>query len=318
MLRWKSGLLLVSLLLLAACSPAVSEPGPADGSLAVVATTTLIADVVRVVGGDAVSLTILLPAGSDPHRFDPSPAEARAVADAQVVFMNGLGLEIYMEDLVLESGSTAEVVVVSDGIEPLGLADSGEEDAHAGEEDHSHEGGFDPHVWMDPNNVIIWTRNIAAALSEADPDRAALFEANAAAYIQELEELDLWIAAQVEPLTPDQRGLVVDHDSLSYFARRYGFTLVGFVVPGYSTLAQPSAQELAELIDQIRSFEVRAIFVDPSFSPALAESVAADAGVQIVTLYTASLTPEDGPAATYLDLMRTNTTAIVDALSARR
>lgn len=306
------------LILMAACTGAPDRAGDADGKLSVVATTTIVGDVVSNVAGERVDLSILVPPGADPHRFDPSPAQARALADADLIFINGLGLDRFALDLIIENQLETVVVSVSDSVPVIELSaadeEAGEDEAgHEDEDGHAHE-GEDPHVWMDPNNVIIWVENIAAALAEADPEYAADYDANAAAYIHSLIELDTWIRSEVEQIPPAERLLVTDHDALGYFAATYNFTVVGFVVPGFSTLSQPSAQEMAGLIDEIRAQKVPVIFVDPSFNPALAESVAADAGVALATLYTGSLSPADGPAGTYLDLMRTNVRAIVAGL----
>lgn len=303
---------MIFLLLLAGCS---SQPADvsAEDVFSVVATTTIVGDVVANVAGDLAHLTVLVPPGSDPHRFDPSPAQARALADADLIFVNGLGLDSFALDLVTENQLTTAVVVVSEGVPSIKLEAAG--DDHEGEEPGEHaDGEEDPHVWMDPNRVIIWVENIAGALAQADPANAAAYDENAATYIHSLIELDTWIRAEVEKIPAPDRLLVTDHDALGYFADEYGFTVVGFVVPGYSTLSQPSALEMAALIDSIRASGVPVIFVDPSFNPALAESVAADAGVEIRRLYTGSLSVADGPAATYLDLMRTNVEAIVTGL----
>ena len=289
-----------------ACRPAL----PAEGdALRVVATTNILADVVAVVGGDSIELSVLLPVGADPHSFEPSPREVAAVSQADLVFANGVGLEIFLQPLLESAGGEAELVTVSDGVETIAFEEIHPE-GEAGEE-HGEE---DPHVWMDPNNILVWVDNIVNALARRDPANATSYEANAEAYKAELCALDEWIAAEVAELPEAQRELVTDHDALGYFARRYGFELVGAVVPGYSTLAQPSAQELAALEDAIAAYGVPAIFVGADVNPALAERVAEDTGVQLVILYLASLTEADGPAPTYLDMMRYSVSAIVEAL----
>ena len=177
-----------------------------------------------------------------------------------------------------------------------------------------HTSGGDPHVWTDPRLVSLWAERTAQALGELDPANAATYQANAAAYQQQLSELDAWIEAQVAQIPAGNRKLVTDHETFNYFADRYGFQTVGAVIPGFSTLAEPSAQELAALEDAIRSLGVKAIFVDSTVNPALAERVAQDTGTRLVRVYSGSLSEAGGEAGTYLDYMRFNTNAIVSAL----
>jgi ABC-type Zn uptake system ZnuABC Zn-binding protein ZnuA len=167
---------------------------------------------------------------------------------------------------------------------------------------------------MDPNNVRVWTRNIAAALSDLDPANAAAYQANAERYDQTLQALDAWAQEQVALVAPENRQMVVDHDAFSYFTQRYGFETVGTVVPGYSTMSASSAQELAQLEDAIRQLGVKAVFVGSTVNPALAERVAADTGTQLVFLFTGSLSEPGGGAETYEDFVRHNVNAIVEAL----
>jgi ABC-type Zn uptake system ZnuABC Zn-binding protein ZnuA len=337
--RIVSAILLTALLAsLAGCAgagaPAASEStGVNSAKPRVVATTTIVGDVVRQVVGDAADLTVLLPAGADPHGFQPTPQDAALIANADLIFANGLNLEEFLEKLIENAGGSARVVVVSDGVTAIEgheehaegeahvegeeHAAEGEEhaegEAHAEGEEHAHEGA-DPHVWMDPNNVRVWTRNIAAALSELDPANAAAYQANAERYDQTLQALDAWVQEQIAQIAPENRQMVVDHDAFGYFAQRYGFETVGTVVPGYSTMSAPSAQELARLEDAIRQLGVQAVFVGSTVNPALAERVAADTGTQLVFLFTGSLSEPGGGAETYEDFVRHNVSAIVDAL----
>lgn len=308
------------LLLTAACSPAVLEapltaiedlqpvPRPAGEPLAAVASTSILADVVAQVGGEFVEVESLVPIGVDPHAFQPSPRQARRLAEAGVVFVAGLGLEVFLDDLIREAGGQTVVVSVSAGIEPLEFVPG-----HAGESEPEHE--VDPHSWFDPNNVMVWTDNIQAALQALDPDHAPDYARNADRYRAELKALDDEIHRSVARIPPEQRRLVTDHDDLGYFARAYGFTVVGTVVPGTSSLAEPSAAELARLLDAVRAQGTTAVFVSSVVNPALVETFAADAGLRIVTVYGHSLTAADGPAPNYLELMRYNARAIVAALT---
>jgi ABC-type Zn uptake system ZnuABC Zn-binding protein ZnuA len=295
-------ILSLTLLITAACSPL---SGGQNGTINVVASTTLIADTVQRVAGDRVNVSVIYPAGTDPHAFEPRPQDAAAITDAEIVFINGLGLEETLEGLL---GNASLVVEVSEGVTAL-------EGEHADDEGNEEEGeGLDPHVWQDPNSVITWANNIAAALAEQDPANAAEYRANADAYIAELQALDAWIVEQVQQIPEERRLLVTDHETFAYFAERYGFEMIGAVIPGVSTGSGVSAQELAAIEDEIRSLGVPAVFVGNTVPGNIAAQVAADTGIQVVPLYTDSLTDAGGPASTYLEFMRYNVSAIVDAL----
>ena len=291
------------LLILSGCSRLANAPA-ASGRLKVVATTSIIGDVVANIGDDLIDLTVLMPAGADPHSFEPSPQQIAALSDADIIFVNGFDLEESLKPVLDSAASPDKIVAVSDGVDPILFAGK---DAEAGE------GGqrYDPHVWMDPNNVIIWTQNIEDALSKADPDHADAYHRNAEAYREQLQELDDWIQTKIAPLLPLK--VVTDHKVFGYFARRYGIEQAGAIIPSYSAMAQPSAQELAQLEDAIKQLGVQAILVGNTVNPSLAKRVAEDTGVQLIPIYTGSLSGPDGPASTYLDFMRYNVNAIVKA-----
>ena len=313
-------LLLIVMTAVSACSPASNAPAiapiapvaPNTGGtdrLNVVATTTLVGDVVRIVGGDNVDVTVLIPPDVDEHGFEPTPQDIARVAQSDLVFINGAGLEGFIEKLVQNAGDQQPMVSVSEGIT---LQEGCEhEEEQAGEA--GHEGG-DPHVWTDPNNVLIWVDNIEKSLTEADPANAAAYQKNAEAYRQQLKELDAWIQEQVQQIPQEQRKLVTDHTIFTYFASRYGFEQVGAVVPGYSTLSSPSAQQLAALEDAIKDLNVPAIFVGNTVNPAAAERVSKDTQTELVHILTGSLTNQDGLAPTYLEYVRYNVQVIVGAL----
>ena len=280
-------------------------------SLKVVATTNIVGDVVAQIGGELIDLYVLLPPGTDPHSYQPIPQDVARVSEADLVFANGAGLEEFLQPMLKNAGGQHRVVEVSEGIKLLDTLHI--EGASRAENDQAHTAG-DPHTWFDPNNVILWVQNINQALNEADPQHAADFDVNAQSYITELETLDRWIQQQVEMLPSESRRLVTDHTSLTYFANRYGFELVGAVIPAYSTLAEPSAQELAALEETISKLNVKAVFVGESTNPALAEQVSQDLGIQLVKLYNGSLSAPGGPASTYLEFMKYNLNAIIGAL----
>jgi len=302
--------------LITACTQDIEPtdtPSPRSGErLQVVASTSIIADVVRQVSGDLADLSVLIPPGSDPHTFEPRPQDIAVLSSADLVFTNGLHLEETLEP-ILDANVKGKVVVVSDGIDPLSL-NTDPHDVVSKDQDSDHPDSTDPHTWMDPNNVIIWTENIRDALSDADPENASTFQSNAEAYTNYLRELDEWIREQVAQIPSGQRKLVSDHATFGYFADEYGFNQVGLVIPGLSTNAAPSAQELADLQDRIRSNDVMAIFVGKSVNPALVKQVAADTGTQIVLVYTGSLSEAGGEADSYLKFMRYNVSSIIEAL----
>jgi len=288
---------------LAACQPAAAAP---SGGLSVVATTSIVADVVQQIGGDAFTVTTLLPLGSDPHSFQPSPRDMALVADASVIFANGAGLEEFLQPLIENAGAQARVVEVSEGIS---LLEAAPEESEAGDE---HTG--DPHTWVDPNNVLVWVENIQAALTELDPDNAADYQAKAERYKSELKAMDAWIVEQVATIPPENRVLVTDHLVYGYFAERYGFEQIGAIIPGFSTISSPSAKDLAAIESAIQAHNVKAVFVSESTSPTLVQRVSEDTGVALVRLYHGSLSEPDGPTATYIDMLRFNVNAMVAAL----
>jgi ABC-type Zn uptake system ZnuABC Zn-binding protein ZnuA len=289
--------LVLASLLLAACGGA---PAVSSGGLKVVASTTIVGDVVKQVSGVLIDLSVLFPPGADPHTFEPRPQDMAAISDAKVVVINGMDLEEALKP-ALDANVRGMLVHASEGIEAR---------AFEGEE---HEGS-DPHTWTDPNNVIIWTQNIAAALAEADPTNAATYQANADAYIASLRDLDTWIRAEIEKIPAERRKLVTDHLAFGNFVDEYGLEQVGALVGSFSTDAAPSAQELAELEDKIKAQGAPAVFVGRTVNPELAEQVAQDTGTKLVFVYTGSLSEPGGEANTYLKFMRYNVTAIVEAL----
>jgi len=295
--------------LLAACG---TTPPAGSGQLKVVATTTIVGDVVHAVAGQSIELTVLLPPGADPHNYEPSPQDLAKIADADLIVLNGAGLEEVLEPLIENAGGSGRIIYLSEGITLLEA--SIEHDEEASEDTHANLQG-DPHVWTDPNNILIWVDHLETALSEMNSTQAELYKTNAEQYRAELKALDEWVHTQVDQIPPENRQLVTDHLEFTYFAERYGFTLAGAVIPNYSTTADTSAQELAALEDTIRSLGVQAIFVGNTTNPDLAQRVANDTGVQLVPLLTGSLTEPGGGAETYLKYIRYNVNAIVQALN---
>ena len=307
--NWLGWLAVAGLVLatLAACGSSPQGTPDPGAKLRVVATTNIIGDVVAQVGGDRIDLTVLMGVGVDPHSYAPTPADSAAIHDADVVLANGADLEANLENLLANAGGDAVQVQLSDS---LTLRPAPGEATHQAADGH---GDRDPHVWFDVQNVILWTQVIEQQLSALDPANGATYQANAEAYIAELQALDTWIVEQVATIPEAHRKLVTNHPAFGYLADRYGLEQVGAVYP-VNPSAEPSAQDIAALQDAIRTYGVPAVFTESTVNPRLAEQVAQDTGVKLVSLYTGSLGKPGSGAETYLDLMRYDVVAIVEAL----
>lgn len=345
---------LVTLLIIAstACGDRGSRQGGGtqEGPLRVVATYSVLGDLVANVGGEGVGLTTFVGPNGDAHNFEPTPSDSAELAEADLIFENGLEFETWLDNLYESSGSEAQRVVVTENIEPLEF--SGEEHDHgpsteeehdhehgAGaaetklvasreelvQEDHGHEHGddhghehgeYDPHVWFDVQNTIVMVESIRDALSGADPDNAETYQRNTEEYVSELEELDAWVADRTQEVPEENRKLVTSHDTFGYFAEAYGYEVVGTGLESFSTEASdPSAGETAKLVEEIKASGVPAIFAENVSNPALMERVAKEAGVELAPpLYTDALGEPEGEAGTYLEMMRYNTATITEAL----
>ena len=285
-----------------------AEPG---GKVAVATTSNIVADWVRIVGQDRVDVFPLLPANADPHTYQPGAQDITRIADADLVFSVGLSLEGgWLEELIENAARDQNAVVaLGDVVDPIDFVEIGEDEA----EDHGHE-ELDPHFWFDPLRVKQAVNSIASWLSTTDPAGQTFYLGNAAAYNRELDGLHAWIDEQVGSLPQERRVLVTSHDSFQYFALRYGFEVAGAIFP-VSTDAEPTAQELGEIIETIEREGVPAVFTERSHSERLARRVTEETGATLIGgLYTGSLGDRGGDAGTYIDLMRHNTTTIVEAL----
>ncbi len=319
-LSWKVTVRLVlslaAIVLFSACDGRLeADRSPDDGKISVVVTTTFVGDVVENIAGDKVEITRLLTVGQNPHSYQPSPMDMVAVTEADLILANGFGLEEFLDDLLSGSDTNARVIVVSEGISPLMMEQHLDEDndAHNDEDPMDAVMGQDPHVWFDPNNILIWAENITQLLAKEDPANESFYQTNFEKYQEQLLVLDSWIREQISKIPEGQRELVTDHTTLGYFAHEYGLVQIGAVIPALTTEAETSGMELAELIDSIREYQVGAIFVGVDFDPSLAQRVADETGVQLIPLYFGSLS-DGGPAGTYLSFMRYNVSAIVEAL----
>ena len=298
-----AALLVVAGVLAAGCGAATSA---SSGALDVVASTSFLADIAQNVAGDRFQVQPLVPRGTDPHAFEPAPSDLRAVAGADLVIVNGGGLEGPLLSTLENVVGGTTIVDASAGL-PTRTPQPGEPALADGE--------ADPHFWLDPEFVKTYVKNMEAAFSKADPAGAATYAANAAAYDKKLDALNAWIERQVAQIPAADRKLVMDHASHGYFADRYGFTIVGTVIPGATTADSPTARQLSDLTRTIRDAGVKAIFVEASENPQLAQQIGAETGVTVVTdLLDHSLTGPDGPAPTYIDMMKYDTRRIVEAL----
>ena len=284
----------ISILLLAGVLASCSGTAAPD----ILTTSTILADLTRNVVGDRLSVGPLLPVGADPHSYQPTPQDSAKVSEAKVLVVNGAEYEQFLEPLLGNADGERPLIEASAGLRLRT------------EEEH----GTDPHLWLDPTNVMVYVENIRDGLEKLDPDGAEEYQTNASSYIAQLQELDAWINGQIAQIPPQRRVLVTNHEAFGYFAERYGFTVVGTVIKSFSSDASPSAQQMADLIEQIKLYEAPAIFLDASDNPALAQQIAAETGAKMVTdLHLESLT-NGPPAETYIGMMKYNVTKIIEAL----
>jgi ABC-type Zn uptake system ZnuABC Zn-binding protein ZnuA len=279
--------------------------------LTIVATTSILGDVLTNIVEDRAELLTLLPVGADPHAYQPTPQDLTLIVDADVVFISGLGLETFIEKILINIEGQAVVVSLSEDVEAREFQPHDEEPNEGHDDDHN---GVDAHVWLDPMNVIRWVANAERALSTLDPANAAGYSSSADAYRDSLDELHRWIVERVSRIPEVDRKLVTDHLAAGYFADRYGFEIIGAVIPAYSTAAEVSAHQLAALQQAIEESGAMAIFVAVGTNPAVSERLAEDLGLRVVQLYIGALSTTGGPAETYIDLMHYNVDAIVNAL----
>jgi zinc/manganese transport system substrate-binding protein len=274
----------------------IASPLQAAERLNVVASFSILADFVRNVGGDRINLTTLVGADSDVHVYTPPPADAKRVAEAKLVIVNGLGLEGWLPRLVQSSGSKAQVVTASAGIAPLKLGSAA-----------------DPHAWQSVPNAKVYVADIANALAAADPDAADFFRARAKAYLEKLETLDREVREAVAKIPTARRKVISTHDAFGYFAAEYG---IRFVAPlGVSTETEPSARDIATIIGQIKAQKIPAVFLENISDDRLIRRIAAETGAKVGgTLISDGLTGEKGPAPTYIDMVRHNIKALTSAL----
>jgi zinc/manganese transport system substrate-binding protein len=290
----------LAILLAALATPAPAQEKTAS-KLNVVATFSILADFVKNVGGDRVAVTALVGPNGDAHVYQPTPSDAKTLADAKLVFANGLGFEGWMNRLVKASGTNASMIVATKGVKPR----KREEEGHA---------ETDPHAWQSVANAKIYVANIRDGLVAADPAGKTAYEANATAYLAKLDALDAEVKAAIAKIPADRRRIITTHDAFGYFAAAYG---VAFIAPqGVSTESEVSAKDVAKIIGQIRKQKLPAVFLENVTDDRLLKRIGAESDARVGgTLYSDALTDEKGPAPTYLDMIRHNIKQLSEALT---
>ena len=269
--------------------PANAQTGE---KLPVVATFSILADFARNVGGERIEVTALVGPNGDTHVYQPKPADAQKLGAARLILVNGLGLEGWIDRLIKASGAKAPVIVATKGISPQEMREDGRI-------------GTDPHAWQSIANAKIYVTNIRDGLIAVDPEGAAIYRTNAESYLAKLDALESEVKEEVAKIPPAQREIITTHDAFGYFGTAYGFR---FIAPeGISTETEASARDVAKIIRQIKSQKIPAVFLENVTDPRLVRNIASESGVKIGgTLYSDALSPPDGPAATYIDMMRNN------------
>ena len=302
--------------------PALAQ-APAQ-KMPVVASFSILGDFVKQVGGDRVAVTTIVGPNGDAHVYQPTPADAKAVAAAKVVFVNGLGFEGWMDRLIKASGTKAPIVVATKGITPrTGFVDHDDDEKpkgkgkdkhdHAKEGGHDH-GGIDPHAWQSIANAKIYVANVRDGLIAADPDGRDAYTANAAAYTAKLDALEAEVKSAMAKIPADQRRIITSHDAFGYFGEAYGLTLIA--PEGVSTESEASAKDVGRIIRQIKAQKIPAVFVENVTDPRLIQRIAKESGAKVGgTLYSDALSDDKGPASTYIDMMHSNVRELSTALS---
>ena len=272
----------------------------AADKLPVTASFSILGDIVRVVGGERIAVTTLVGPDADAHVFEPKPADIKTILASKLVVSNGLGFEPWAGKLIKSAGYKGEALVASKGVKTRQLKEDGHD-------------ATDPHAWQNPNNVVLYARNVAAALSKVDVAGASTYQANAEAYVKELQTLDAWAKEQFAAIPAPKRKVITSHDAFGYFAAQYGIT---FLAPrGVNADTEPSARQVAQLIRQIQREKIRAVFVENMSDPKLVAQLSRDAGAKVgATLFVDALSGREKPGATYLQMMRHNVTQLVEGM----
>ena len=281
----------------------------------VTATFSILGDLVQQVGGDQVSVSMLVGPNGDAHVYQPTPQDIRTLAQSKLLVSNGLGFEGWLERLDSASGFKGVKVVASQGIQPRHMAEEEEEGSeHEHEaEGHHHHGGLDPHAWNDPANVLVYVDNIVRGLSQVDPEHANLYQQNAARYKAQLQKLDADYRARFAQLPAERRRAITSHDAFGYLAQAYQLTLIG--AQGLSTESEPSAATIAGLIRQIRDEKIPALFIENISNPTLIQQIERETQARVGgELYSDALSPAGGAAASYQAMLEHNLSTLLAAL----
>lgn len=297
------------ILLVSACQVnPVTEQGDQTG-IKVIAVESFLADIVQNVAGDRLVVETLMPEGLDPHSFEPTPRDVARISDSDILFANGAGFEEWLQDILENLPADQIIIEASAGLQSRTI-----EEGHSEDDGHDHE--KDPHFWLDPTLVITYVENIRDGLISLDPQGMDQYSANAETYIQQLKELDKYIQEKIATIPAERRLIVTNHESFGYFADRYGFKVVGTIIHSVSSGSAPSAQQMAELVDQMRASGAIAIFMETGSNSQLAEQLSTETGIKVVyDLYTHSISEAGGNAPSYIDLMKYNVEQMVSALA---
>ncbi len=317
----------------AGAQAARAEGAADDARLPVVASFSILGDIVREVGGDDIRLDVLVGPMRDAHTFEPTPKDARALGGARVLVVNGLGFESWVPRLVEAAGFKGRTIEASRGVKPRRLDDEDQDEAHGHEDadrghahaddDHGHghaghdhdHGGVDPHAWQDLSNGVVYARNVARGLADADPAHASAYQARAEAYVRKLRQADAEWRRKLDAIPADRRVLATSHDAFGYFGAAYGIEVLSVV--GLSSEAEPSARAMADLVARIRAHHIRAIFLEQGGNSNALRQVAAETGVKPGgVLYADTLDLPGHEASTYLGMFRWNTTQLLRAFEA--
>ncbi|WKU19378.1 metal ABC transporter solute-binding protein, Zn/Mn family [Advenella alkanexedens] len=308
-----------------------SLPVQAKAPIEVVTSFSILADMVKTVGADQVNVVSLVPADGNSHEVELTPRDIKKMSspDTQLLFVNGLGLDSWTDRLLASSGFQGKVIVASDGVKVRKLDEAADHDVHDHEEGHEHEhekdhdhdhghghghdhGEFDPHAWQDLANGQVYVRNIARALSQADPANAALYEGNARDYIQQMQALDEQVRKAMADIPAERRKIVTTHDAFGYFADAYGLEVIAPL--GISTSAEPSAKDISAVIRQIKEQKIPAVFLENVKNNKLQDQIARETGAKVGGMLYSDALATSGEAASYLGMMRHNTGVITEAI----
>jgi ABC-type Zn uptake system ZnuABC Zn-binding protein ZnuA len=293
-MKTKSILIVITITLLMITGCTNGAQNTSSQPIKVIAAESFLIDIAQQVAGNRIKIEGLIPVGMEPHAYEPTPRDVARVVESDLLIISGAGLEEWLKGILTNIGGSEKIIEASAGLTVV---------------------NGDPHFWLDPAQVLTYVDNIRDALARIDPDGKNVYISNASAYKQKLIELDTWIKQEVEKIPPKNRLLVTNHETLGYFASRYGFQVIGSLLASLSSEASPSPRELAQLSDSLRALPVRIIFLEAGSNSKLGEQIASETNAKIITdLYLESLSPEGGAADTYLDMMKHNMSVIVSAL----